>query len=123
MKKYLIAALALLILLLAAVSFSAAETKNWGPYEVEILNEDENTVRIVKYNLLKKDADKTEIDLEIPSEMGEYTVTEIGTNAFINQQRLHVVVIPEGVTAIGTKAFSGCDGIVHIKFPDSLLSV
>ena len=100
MRKYLFTALALLLLLIAAVSVSAAETKNWGPYEVEILDEDANTVRIVKYNLQKKDAGKTEIDLEIPAEMGEYTVTEIGSNAFINQQRLHVVVIPEGVTEI-----------------------
>ena len=81
MKKYLFAALAMVLTLLAAVSFSSAETKNWGPYEVEILNEDDNTVRIVKYTLPKKDAGKTEIDLEIPSEMGEYVVTEIGPGA------------------------------------------
>lgn len=54
MRKYLFAALAMVLTLLAAVSFSSAETKNWGPYEVEILNEDDNTVRIVKYNLQKK---------------------------------------------------------------------
>ena len=66
MRKYLFTALAMVLTLLAAVSFSSAETKNWGPYEVEILNEDDNTVRIVKYTLPKKDAGKTEIDLEIP---------------------------------------------------------
>ena len=123
MRKYLFTALAVLLILLTAVSLSAAETRTWGPYEVEILDEDANTVRIVKYSLQKKDANKTEIDLEIPAEMGEYTVTEIGSNAFINHQRLHTVVIPEGITAIGAKAFSGCDGIVHISFPDSLVSI
>ncbi len=123
MRKYLFTALAIMLMLLAAVSISSAETKNWGPYEVEILNEDDNTVRIVKYNLQKKDAGKTEIDLEIPSEMGEYVVTEIGPGAFINQQRLRTVVIPEGVTTIGSQAFSGCDGIKAFKFPDSLVSI
>ena len=48
MRKYLFTALAMVLTLLAAVSFSSAETKNWGPYEVEILNEDDNTVRSVK---------------------------------------------------------------------------
>ena len=41
MRKYLFTALAMVLTLLAAVSFSSAETKNWGPYEVEILDETE----------------------------------------------------------------------------------
>ena len=77
----------------------------------------------MKYILPKKDAGRTDIELVIPAEMGEFTVTEIGNNAFINQQRLARVVIPDGVTSIGVKAFSGCDGIVSIKIPDSLRSI
>ena len=123
MRRYLFAAFAVLLVLVAAASFSAAETKTRGPYEIEVLDEDANTVRIVGYTLPKKDIGKTEIDLEIPAELGEFTVVEIGENAFIKQQRLHRVVIPEGVTAIGNKAFSSCDGIVSIQLPDTLVSI
>ena len=123
MRKTLFTALAVLLVLTAAFTLASAETKTRGPYEIEILDEDANTVRIVSYTIPSKDRNKDEIELEIPAELGEYFVTEIGENAFTKQQRLKRVVIPEGVTAIGNKAFSSCDGIASIKLPSTLVSI
>ena len=40
MRKYWFTAIAVLLVLMAAVSISAAETKTRGPYEIEVLDED-----------------------------------------------------------------------------------
>jgi len=50
----------------------------------------------------------------------DYTVTGIGASAFINNQKITSVVIPEGVEKINSSAFSGCTKLKTITLPETL---
>ena len=50
-RKHLLAAIAVLMALLCVLPFAQAETRTSGSYEIELLDEDAKTVRIVKYTL------------------------------------------------------------------------
>ena len=47
-------------------------------------------------------------------------VTKIGTEAFAQRKKLTSVVIPDGVTSIGYFAFSGCSNLKRIVIPASV---
>ena len=50
-------------------------------------------------------------------------VTSIGSSAFYNCYGLTNVVIPEGVTSIGSYAFYQCDGLTNIVIPEGVTSI
>ena len=50
-------------------------------------------------------------------------VTSIGDRAFSECTRLTSVIIPEGVTNIGEYAFSKCAGLKSITIPESVTSI
>ena len=54
-------------------------------------------------------------DLVIPAGM-----TSIGSNAFYNYDALTSVVIPDSVTSIGSNAFYNCDALASVTIPDGV---
>ena len=50
-------------------------------------------------------------------------VTSIGSSAFYNCSSLTAITIPEGVTSIGDWAFSGCSSLTTITIPESVTSI
>ena len=50
----------------------------------------------------------------------DYKVTAISANAFLNNQKITSVVIPEGVEQINSSAFSGCTKLKSITLPETL---
>ncbi len=64
----------------------------------------------------------SETSLTIPSTLGGYSVTTIGTEAFCDAP-LTSVVIPEGVKYIGSYAFNSCDKLSSLSLPSTLLSI
>ena len=73
-----------------------------GKYEYEAI--DNKTVRITKYN---GEADT----VIIPSKLGGKTVTEIGEEAFKDNDYLVTLKIPDTVKVIGESAFQGCKSL------------
>lgn len=57
-------------------------------------------------------------DLVIPD-----GVTKIGDRAFYNCTDIRSVAIPASVTAIGKKAFRGCEGLTSVVVPDSVTEI
>lgn len=53
----------------------------------------------------------------------EYTVTELGFNAFYKNRNLTSVTIPESVTLIGVKAFDRCSGLTEVTIPNSVTEI
>ena len=50
-------------------------------------------------------------------------VTEIGSSAFENCKALTSIVIPDSVTKIGMNAFRGCTGLKEVTVPDGVTSI
>jgi len=52
-----------------------------------------------------------------------YTVTKIQKEAFFECEVLESVIIKDGVTEIGTNAFSGCVNLKTVELPETLITV
>ncbi|MBQ1371652.1 MAG: leucine-rich repeat domain-containing protein, partial [Oscillospiraceae bacterium] len=50
-------------------------------------------------------------------------LTSIGSHAFSGCSALKNVTIPDGVTAIDYSAFSGCSSLTSVTIPDSVASI
>ncbi|MGN1433316.1 MAG: leucine-rich repeat protein [Ruminococcus sp.] len=70
-----------------------------------------------------KEYDGDETELVIPSELDGYKVVKINSYAFSENWNLVSVVIPDGVTDIGTCAFENCGNLASVKIPDSVTSI
>ena len=66
-------------------------------------------------------------DLFIPASVTydniTYSVTRIGSGAFLDCTGLTSVTIPNSVTSIGGSAFYGCTGLTSVTIPDSVTSI
>lgn len=49
--------------------------------------------------------------------------TQIPDGAFMDMTKLQSVVIPEGITLIGSDAFSRCSALAEVQFPSTLLEI
>ena len=58
--------------------------------------------------------------LDIPSSINGRTVEEIGRWAFLLDERIEEVIIPEGLKIIGEGAFSACDKIKKVTFSSTV---
>ena len=83
-------------------------------YEWEVLND--NEIRITKYT-----GSRTEVS--IPDSLDEYTVTEIGQEAFAWNELMSALYIPGTVRAIGNDAFRNCVNLKEINFHTGLISI
>ena len=72
-----------------------------------------NGTQYVKITDCNYDATGT---IEIPKEIKDIAVTSIGDDAFYDCRRLTSIEIPEGVTSIGSLAFSACKGLKDVYY-------
>ena len=61
--------------------------------------------------------------ITIPSNLGGYAVTNIGSYAFYGCSGLTSVTMHSGVASIGDGAYCGCSGLTSITIPDSVTSI
>ena len=61
--------------------------------------------------------------ITIPSKLGGYTVTSVGSFAFYGCCYLTSVTIPDSVTSIGSYAFRNCSSLTSVTIPDSVTSI
>lgn len=71
-----------------------------------------------------KNPEKYKGNIVIPAKVSyddkEYSVTTIGSMAFMDCSELKSVEFPEGLTHIESEAFSGCTGLIKVCFPNSI---
>lgn len=108
----------------------------------------DNTAILTKYHFdMRNQNDKTEIKLTVPEKVNangnDYTVTEIGDNAFANDdsytnnfpnkktpgnsentyRTISKIILPDTIKIIGNYAFFRCVGLHEIKMPPALESI
>ena len=86
-----------------------------GNYSYEKL--DDGTIKILKYK-------GNETNVQIPSKIDGYTVTQIGSYVFGESSNVNTTIknitIPETITTIEDSAFAYCDAITTITIPKSV---
>ncbi len=65
----------------------------------------------------------TDVNLVIPSVYNQLPITAIGEKAFYGCESIVTVTLPEKITSIGQYAFSGCSNMTEINLPDSLTDI
>ena len=63
-----------------------------------------------------------ESDVTVPSTLGGYTVTQIGT-AFTGNTNLKSITLSASVEILGPRAFSGCTNLTTVVLPDTLEAI
>ena len=61
--------------------------------------------------------------LVIPEMINGKAVTTIAADAFVGQDGITAIVIPEGVITIGDRAFEGCTAVMRVNLPSTLTTV
>ena len=59
----------------------------------------------------------------LPAEIGGYTVTGIGDNAFQDCTDVTAFFLPDTITSIGDYAFENCIAMAQVLLPESLVSI
>ena len=120
MRKCIPFLLVFLLLVCCALSSSLAESAGSGR-EVESGNytytlQDDDTWMITGYK-------GQEATLVIPSELEGIAITAIGPSAFVSNNNIIDVTIPEGIVSLGDYAFQRCDSLQFVNLPASLVEV
>lgn len=63
------------------------------------------------------------INLEIPAEINDIPVTQLGAELFMNNSKLESIQIPDSVTTIGKNAFLGCTALKEVKIPEQVKTI
>ena len=78
-------------------------------------NEDRQGYTIVAY-------EGSDQDMIIPNTIRDLPVTSIGPSAF-QGEGVRTLVLPSGLKSIEAEAFSGAGNLLHVDFPEGLLSI
>lgn len=62
-------------------------------------------------------------DVTVPRELDGHEVTSIGSEAFMENEQLKTVSLPDSVGDVGTRAFSGCISMKSVKLGSGLRSI
>ena len=92
---------------------SAAEASGYHIDETSVESYGDGTCRLKKL-------DVTSENVVIPSEVDGMKVITIGEGAFIFNDVIKTVTIPEGVTLIEENAFSNCNELTEVKLPSTV---
>lgn len=87
-------------------------------FEVEI--KEDGTATLIKYD--GKDSDIT-LPEKVEKNGVEYTVTEVGKNAFVGNSVIKNVIIPDSYKVIYKFAFMRCSYLETVKLPDGLQTI
>ena len=140
MKKWIISLLALAMMCVSAVGFTACDAlgglilpQNFNGADKESsLSDKEDEIKGDLLYTLSEDrtyysvtdiGECMDTDLVIPAVYQGLSVAKIDAYAFYNCIRLTSVVIPDGVTRICGLAFSGCSGLKSVVIPKSVTGI
>ena len=118
MKKCLSLVLAVCMILTIFASVPAsAETLTSGDYEYHVYSIGDKTYAYIdKYN-------GSLPIVSIPSAIGGYDVRMIGNGAFMENDIITTVIIPDAVRTIAGRAFMSCSDLRYVTLPEGLTNI
>lgn len=108
-----IIAIAMMISTLGIQSIYAEEKNTYGDWEYTAM---EDSVTITKY--LGDD-----IEVKVPDIIEGKKVVEIGDEAFMFNDKMETITIPEGIESIGVDAFYYCTKLSNVEISDTVKSI
>ena len=115
MKRWLTCAVAVLLLTLCAVALSVSASAATSGYYTYTVSNGKATITDVDTSISG--------NVTIPSTLGGYPVTKIGSFSFQNCSDLASIEIPSSVTLIGDYAFYNCSGLTNLKILEGVTSI
>ncbi|MBQ3137238.1 MAG: leucine-rich repeat domain-containing protein [Clostridia bacterium] len=114
--KKLLIGIAVVMLMMTVLCFSASAAKEFtSGYYTCLVNDGKVTITAVDNTISG--------DVIIPSKLGGYNVTAIGSFAFLECEDITSIVIPNSVTELGTGVFTMCYGLKSVTIPDSITNL
>lgn len=116
------------VLLMAGCSFcivsAAAPDSDAGTYTVGDFVYEKHSTKDFAYIInYVGSGGAVEIPAKVTLSGTECTVLGIDDGAFNECRTVTSVIIPEGITFIGTEAFSGCNNLTKVIFPQTLINI
>ena len=99
---------------LQAMAAPETYTDEYGVWTYEI--EADGSITIVAFQSARK-------NIAVPAKIGGKPVRKLGDGLFQNRNDLTMIVIPYGITTIGSDVFSGCEKLETVKLPQSLTTI
>ncbi len=112
--------LTFIIALLAATGAWAQEF-TFDNLKYKVTDATAKTVTLTRY--VTKPTGELTIPATVTNESTEYSVTSIGSDAFLNCSSLTAVTIPDGVTSIGSYAFRSCSSLTAVTIPEGVATI
>lgn len=116
MKKIIkksFACLCVFAMLVTLFSVSFYATTYYYSNDYEFYKNDSSGLTITQYQA-------TTGNLQLPSQLIDIKVTEIGPSAFANRDDLVTVSIPDTIDSIGSFAFANCQNISQVEFSSGI---
>ena len=108
-KRFILRSLALISCLAFSLGIHAADDYDFIYYNLKFVITSSTTVKVVG------PAESPQSSWTIPNEANGYDVTEIGSGAFENCNKLTGISIGSKITTIGTSAFYGCSALTRVN--------
>lgn len=121
MKKFLFLIMGMLMTL-PAVALEFKYTYEGQTLNYRILDEDAKTAEVTLH-LYTDITGALVIPAEVTYDSNVYSVTQIGSNAFVNKTELTSVIIPNSVKTIDDFAFAFCTGLTSLTIPNSVTRI
>jgi hypothetical protein len=109
---------AVLLLVLCSIAFSACGKQKDIPVFTYNTNDD-NTITITGLTA----RGKAEYKIVVPSQLNGVSVTEIGDEAFRDEELIREITIEEGIVSIGANAFLNCASLEQLSLPSSVQEI
>ena len=93
----------------------ASETYYSDDFAYEVVD---GNATIVRYMNISAD-----IVLDVPDQIDNHPVTQIGDQAFMMCGRLTGITLPESLISIGNGAFRSCRGLTEIFIPENVIAI
>lgn len=95
-----------------------------GSYAIdEIIVDSDNPVYLKGYNVLVNSAGNLLLGSNFPNLPDDGTIKVINNKAFMGANSLQSLVLPEGVTTLGSSAFNSAPKLTYIDMPSTLTSI